>query len=71
MRGDGTGVSLLHRVRELRPALAAGLMTSLPASDSLRNLAASEFAILPKPFDPAALDAFIRQCTLASLTAAH
>ncbi|MCB1405449.1 MAG: PAS-domain containing protein [Rhodobacteraceae bacterium] len=70
LRGAETGVDLLHRLNELRPGLAAGLMTSLPASDPLHQRAAA-FGVLQKPFAAADLELFVRQRTLASGVAAQ
>ncbi|WP_068302551.1 PAS-domain containing protein [Pararhodobacter sp. CCB-MM2] len=60
LKGDETGFALLTRLQQARPGLAMGLMTSLPANDTLRREAAEVFPLLPKPFDPGDLEAFLR-----------
>ena len=69
--GDRTGLDLLCELGQTRTGLPGGLMTSLPASDPLYQRAAQQFDILTKPFDGAALDAFLVRCTLASSVAAQ
>lgn len=64
-----TGPELLARLRAARPGLAMGLMTSLPASDPLHRNAAAQFGVLPKPFDTADLDAFLRETCAPPLAA--
>ncbi|MBN8294110.1 PAS-domain containing protein [Rhodobacter sp. NTK016B] len=58
---DGeTGLALLAALTRERPGLAAGLMTSLPASDPLHRAAAQLHPLLAKPFDARELTAFLR-----------
>lgn len=71
LRGDLTGLDLLHRLRALRPGLTTGLMTSLPASDLLHQQAATAFDVLRKPFEASDLAAFVQRCTLAPTLAAQ
>ncbi|KPQ06427.1 MAG: PAS fold/Response regulator receiver domain/Histidine kinase-, DNA gyrase B-, and HSP90-like ATPase [Rhodobacteraceae bacterium HLUCCA12] len=59
--GD-TGLALLNRLRARLPDVAMGLMTSLPASDPLREVAARGHEVLQKPFDPGELIAFLHRC---------
>ncbi len=60
LRGDQTGLDLLHQLRRARPGLAMALMTSLPPGALLRQNAGQCFAVLPKPFDPGDLTAFLQ-----------
>lgn len=60
LRGDGTGLDLAAAIGATRPDLAVALMTSLPPSHPLHQRAASAFGVLPKPFDPGDLAAFLR-----------
>ena len=69
LKGAETGLDLLHRLAAARPGLAMGLMTSLPANDTLRREAASAFPLLPKPFDPGDLETFLRDVAPAPLAA--
>lgn len=71
LRGDDTGLDLLHRIRAQRSDLAVGLMTSLPPADPLHQLARDSFRVLAKPFVPADLATFVRNCTLAIPRAAQ
>lgn len=61
LRGEGTGLDLAQQVARLRPDLPLGLMTSLPPGDPLRQQAAALHGVLPKPFDPGDLVAFLAQ----------
>jgi len=71
LRGDDTGLDLLHRISAQRSDLAVGLMTSLPPADPLHQLARDSFRVLAKPFVPADLATFVRNCTLAIPRAAQ
>ncbi|MCC5970248.1 MAG: PAS-domain containing protein [Pararhodobacter sp.] len=69
--GDGqTGLALLDRLREGLPDVAMGLMTSLPPADPLHAAAARNHEVLPKPFDPGELVAFLQRCDARLATAA-
>jgi signal transduction histidine kinase len=70
LAGGATGLELLEGLTDVRPGLPSGLMTSLPASDALHARAAARFAVLPKPFDPGDLEAFIQTCAAAPGTVA-
>jgi signal transduction histidine kinase len=71
LRGDQTGLELLRELETRHPGLSCGLMTSLPASNQLHRDAAASFHVLAKPFSPAELDGFLRNCSLASITRAQ
>lgn len=62
LKGDESGLDLALALREVRPDLPLGFMTSLPASDPRHAEAARHSAVLPKPFDPGDLEAFIQTC---------
>lgn len=69
LAGGETGVALARQIRQTRPALALGLMTSLPPDDPLHTAARSAFAVLQKPFSDVALGDFVRRCAAqAALT---
>jgi len=72
--GAETGLALAGRLRQARPGVALGLMTSLPLDDPLHRAARDSFPVLAKPVGPAALDGFVRRClqggTLPPLRAA-
>jgi CheY-like chemotaxis protein len=63
LAGAETGLALAHRLA--RPGLPAGLMTSLPPEDALHRAARAAFPVLPKPFGPEALAAFLDRCLTA------
>jgi len=70
--GEETGLDLLTRLKAQRPELPAGLMTSLPATNTLRQRADAAFGVLPKPFDPGDLKMFIQlRATHAGAVAAQ
>jgi len=60
LRGEGTGLDLATAIGAARPGLPVALMTSLPPSHPLHQSAAATFGVLPKPFDPGDLAAFLR-----------
>lgn len=62
LAGRETGLALLDRLRDRLPGVAMGLMTSLPPSDALHRAAARQHDVLPKPFGPGDLSAFLERC---------
>lgn len=69
--GGATGADLLADLARIRPALVAGLMTSLPLTDA-RHAGALDMGlrVLPKPFGPVDLADFMAICTGAAPRAA-
>lgn len=59
LKGGSTGVALAERLAAAGGRVPAALMTSLPLSDPLRARAEARFPVLSKPFDAAALAAFL------------
>lgn len=57
-----TGLALLDRLRQRLSGVAMGLMTSLPPADPLHKAAVRDHEVLPKPFDPGELVAFLQRC---------
>ncbi|MCC5987952.1 MAG: PAS-domain containing protein [Pararhodobacter sp.] len=65
LRGGDSGLTLLRRLRARLPAIAMGLMTSLPPGAALHMEGARHFPVLRKPFGPEALGAFLGRCEVA------
>jgi signal transduction histidine kinase len=59
--GPADGVALLSQIAAKQPALRLALMTSLPASDTLRRKGAARWPVLAKPVDAGALHALLSQ----------
>ena len=62
LAGSETGLDLLASLRPVMPAVAMGLMTSLPPGDMLHSRAARAFPVLRKPFEASDLRLFLSRC---------
>jgi signal transduction histidine kinase len=62
--GALTGVDLLARLSRDHPALAMGLMTSLPRTDPLHQRARADWPVIGKPFGTQELALFLQTCDL-------
>ena len=62
-----TGLGLIAQLRTRRAGLAALLLTAETAPEVRAEAAALGVAVLPKPANPAAIEAFLRQVSTAQV----